>query len=242
MAPKIDPSLQIETLFITYDDVIRSLKYGAIQRLLKPEIRPEYEDYIDYQTIDALSDNQILALLHASINKNIYEFLSKKEFAYEKSYISDLMETDDIMQNAYLLDIGKAIYTLLLQKFIKKIYIYYPYNDERILQDLLSLYQKNREKIEFVTGDFQSALQSIDERITMFILNDIDYVQTIIGMNRMSYAQLMIANYGYNYEFNTENEIPILKIGDTDEFQNRHMCNVRVFSPTNAADFKKPTT
>lgn len=239
MQGRVDPALKIERVFICYEDVIRSIKFGVLKYIKQPQVRPNYEDYINFSAFENFTDGQLLAWLSALPSQNLFEMIAKKEFDYKNSYIDTVFEAEGIFLNAYILDIGKSIAALLPQKFVERIYVYYPHDDPRIDENLKMVFPINNNKIHIVTGKFEDAVNSITDNITMYIINDIEMMLTLSRMGRLANSQVMIADYAYNYgiESTDEGDLPVLKIKDIDKFSDENKCYVKVFTPTTAAEY-----
>lgn len=242
MSDRIDPALAREVLFITYEDVIRSVKYGILKYISQEDIKKNYEKYLDYSIFDRFTNEQLLAWLSAIPEKNIFKLLATEEFDYDSSYMDTIAEAEHVFLNSFLLDIGKSLNILLSQKFIDTVYIYYPINDNRVIEDLHTTYVLNCGKIKFVYGDIREAITNIKERITAYFINDIDIIFDLVDIGKIENSQILLADYGYNYvldEVDGGGELPVLKIKDVDKFNEEHKCYIKAFSPTLSAEYSK---
>lgn len=236
--PMNDFAAQKEVLFITYDDVIKSTKLFILKKLMEAEYRFGYKDYIDYKKIDSKTDEELTAIITASPYKNILKLLATKLFDYDVTYTDLVMTYPESITSSKLLTFGDALFILMKQKFLSKVYMYTESYDENVHKDIDTIYGMS--KITYVTGDFKEVVQDINKenKITSYIINDIDYLQQLIDMNSVAYTNILIGNYGYNYKLN-EDKIPILKIDDIDTLKKEKIFKFGMFEPDNSAKFSK---
>lgn len=235
---RVDPALQDEIIFIAYDDVIRSTKFAVLKKLIRDkDLREEFKDKIDFSMFENKTDDELLAFIIGCGHKDILEGVALKEFNYFESYVSILVRYPDILKDGYMLSFATAIQILLQQKFTKKIYIYFKYNDSRVFADLQSLYDKYKDRIIYVTGELTGAIKNINETITLYVFNDIDMIQSVVDAGKINGAQILIADYGYNYMVDDELNEVVWKIKNDDDFQKENNCILRIFPASNNAKF-----
>lgn len=193
-----------EIIFIVYDEVIKS-PYPFILNLIKKELRPYYEDYLDLSILDKMDSDNIMRFCIQRHEKNIFRMLAKKEFDYDEALKDIVNKFDDLYINCDLLSIGKSIEFIKYQKFTEKIYIYTPEYDKRIHFDIQSTFQ-DMNKINYVTGPFYDVISSLDG-VTSYILNDILDLSTLLALDKTKYTNILVANYGYNYSLTDDNKL-----------------------------------
>jgi len=197
---------QNECIFITYEDVIKTFKPFVLQRLMSDEYRNNYKDFIDFTNIDGKNYDQLLTFCTATRHRNILQAIAKQDFDFESTY-NDLYYTfDDIVKDSPTLLMGSNLVILLNQLFVNKVYIYTENYDERIRNDVSYVY-KDTTKMEYISGDFKEVVNSIDEKITSFILNDINRINDLIDIDKISYTNILVLDIGYNYNIADDYQI-----------------------------------
>lgn len=221
---------QKEVLFITYDDVIKTTKLLILKKLLTPEYRQNYEDFIDYSIIDNKTDEELLSIIFSATDKNILKFLSKSSFDFDVTYTDLYLNYENIIPESTLLSFGQSIHILLKQKFLDKIYIYTPHFDESVYKDIYDVYGSTN--IIYVYGEFETIIRSITKdtniKITSFVLNDIELVNKLIELNVVAYTNILICNGGWNYKLN-KNNVPVLKLDNSEKLSKENIFKIGVF-------------
>ena len=218
-----------ECLFICYEDVIKTIKPYILKKLQEDTFRTGFESILNYSKFDQLSDNELFLRIASYVNKNIFKQLAICDFDYDLVYYDFINKFDDIYANSNLLSMGRSLNFLLSQKnLVKKVYIYSKSYDERILHDLNDTYISDS-RISYVTGDFNTVLQSITDTITVFVINDIDLVNNIIELNKIKNTNVLFPMVGYNYVLDDDNESVIAKIKDIDDMQNQYNFRIGEF-------------
>lgn len=219
-----------EYIFIAYDGIIKNYRLALIEKILKT-YKDAYKDFIDVDSLEKMSYQQLMGLVIRSTESNIIEYLAKKKFDTDTALIDVYNKYPELYEDSSLLSIGSSIHILLRQKFTSKIYIWTPNYDERIYNDIQMLYGAN-DVIEYITGSFTEVINSIEENITSYILNDIELVKELIAIGKVSYSNILLANYGYNYRLNDKGEAE-LDIDNIDELAKYHIFKIVTFEPTN---------
>jgi hypothetical protein len=201
-----------EIIFITYDEVIKN-PYPFLLKQILSKYKKNYENFIDLASIENMDDKNLMRFCVQRTNQNIFRELAKVEFDYDKANDDLYSKFDDMFLNSSLLSMGKNIPFLLAQKFTKKIYVYTRNYDKRVHLDLEMNFH-DMDKIKYVVGDFDEVISSLDG-ITSYILNDANYIIPIIYNKKIEYTTVLVANYGYNYAMN-EDEQMVLKINVAD--------------------------
>ena len=194
-----------EVLFICYEDVIKSFKPFLFQKLQEPEFRDQYSELIDYSKIDNKRPDEIMALSISFYYKNIFRNLAKTEFDYDAVESEFSSKFDNLASESDLLAMGENIKLMLSCSFLKKVYIYIEKPDERILTDLVNTYDD--ERIQVIIGDLTKGLTKINDKITLFMLNDVKMIDKIDSAGIIQDACILIAQLGYNYTIDDEKNI-----------------------------------
>lgn len=218
---------QNECIFITYEDVIKTFKPYILQRLMSNDYRSNYEDFIDFSQINGATYDELLSFCTATRYKNVLQAIAKKDFDYDNTYIDLYHSFDNIVKDSPTLLMGSNIPILLNQLFVKKIYIYTEEYDKRIIDDISYVY-KDTTKMEYITGDFKEAVNSVKEQITSFILNDINLIHDLIEINKISYTNVLVLDIGYNYNIADNYQISF-KINNLDELSKEKVFKLGFF-------------
>lgn len=221
-----------EVMFIVYDGVIKTPIPYILKKLQEPEYVEGYHDVLDYSKFEGRLDEQLLAVASRRLSKNILEYLATEEFDYKGTYDDLIMRFPNIYNDSKLLSIGQSIYILLQQSFLQKIYIYSEYYDERIQNDISNSY-KDLHNITYVSGNFKDVISKIPEKITTYIIDDIDLLSQLIDMNKVAYSNVLLAKYGFNYKLDEESQLPILKIDDIEKVGKDKIFKLATFSIDN---------
>ena len=96
-------------------------------------------------------------------------------------------------------------------------------------------------KVVYINGDFNEVIADIhkDDRITSYIVNNIEYVKKLLDTNMATYTTILLANYGYNYKMNEEHQIPELLIDGIEKLGKEKIFKFGVFDPYNNADYSR---
>jgi len=214
-----------EVIFITYDEVIKN-PYPILLLTILKKYKDIYKDYLKLELIDGMDLDDLYVLCCQRHEKNIFRYLTKKEFDFDKALNDIYYKFNDLFINTDLLPIGNSIHMLLTQKFTKKIYVYTKTYDKRIHLDL-QLNFHDMTKINYVTGNLYDVLNTL-EGVTTYIFNDIMDVSYLIG-DKLNYSNILVANYGYNYTLD-ENKNMILRLNLSDIY-NQYVFKFSTFIP-----------
>lgn len=208
-----EAAMKSEYVFICYDDVIRTHTIAVMKELLN--MKDDYKDFIDYSLIEDKSQNELMWLSNIRISYNILEHLAKRPFDYTMTLMNICRKMTDMYSYSPPLSFAIGLPEMVMAKFIKKIYIY-GHNTEYIKNDIAELCGDiDMSKISIISGDFDVAINSMPEDITLYIVNSADMAQIIVNCAKSDLADIMIAKYGYNYMYDSEKKAPVLICGDS---------------------------
>lgn len=224
----IDFTKRPETFFITYEDVIKSSYMLALKDLINSQ--KEYLNLIDFDIFEHIkTPDELKFFLLNRPYENILKNINLKEFDFNSEWKKISKIDPELYENDKGLKIASTVSILELQKFVKNVYIWTEEYDERIHKDITHNY-KNDEIVKYVIGDFKEAINNISD-ITCYILNDINFIPTLIDISKVEYSTIMVANYKYNYVHSEEDMELKLKIGDTTELQQKNTFKLYMFDP-----------
>lgn len=214
-----------ENVFIEYEDIIKSSNVGLL-KMIKNTYRDDIKDFIHIDQIDNLTEDKLDIFSTARLEKNILHALRKVPFDHDYVFKTLTDSKVDLYASIQPLMFADVVNVLLSQKFVKNVYIYTKEHDFRIECDISILFNGSS-KVSYVSGDFNEALDMLDD-ITLYVLSDIDKMGQIIAKNKQEYCEFMIAEYGYNYK--EEDGIVRLK-GNYEELQQEKIFKMGTFSP-----------
>lgn len=215
-----------EYIFIQYHDIIKSFKPYLLTKLLY-EYRKEYDGCIDFDRYKDYSDNQLLGLSIKSTDKNVLKYLMTSPINADLCLYDLYNSFPNIFSESKLLTIGTSIFMMLKQKYVKNIYIHTDTYDERIHKDLQETFA-DMSRITYVTGSFVNVIQDIPEKITTYILNDVELIDTLIEYDKISYTNVLIADCGWNYKFDKDKKV-VLKVDDIDSKSKKYIFKTGTF-------------
>ena len=228
-----DIAKQKEVLFITYDQVIKDYRPKLMKFI--SEHKDVYKAFINTDILEGLSDKEYMGLSLQSSKLNILEYLSKQNFDFDKSLENIKHKIPALYLDSDVLSMGASIHILLNQSFTQKIYIYTPVYDINIHMDIQDNF-KDMDRIEYITGPIRDVMNTIEEKITTFILNDIEIFKILLDMKILEYSNILIANLGYNYKLNEENKLVLNIDGDINKISEQNICKIALFSTTRNYD------
>ena len=79
-------------------------------------------------------------------------------------------------------------------------------------------------------GDFIETLNSIKEKINCFAITNTDYIEKIGETGKLSFSELIIANYGYNYNM-TDDGVTSLRLQMLNELQEKYIFKYVFHNP-----------
>jgi hypothetical protein len=221
-----------EYMFIMYDDVVRTSMMSFINELINR--KSSYDEFIDFDAIINKPQHEIIKLIQNRISYNILISLAKKNKDFDEtlSYLSISSGISKPYEYSPDMVMTLALPKIISQKFEKKIYIYHPYDDSLIKEDIKSICKDIR-NIEFIHGDIETAINKIPEKITLYVVNDIHAASKIIDVSPNQYADILVANYGYNYKLSKVKGIhrPVLCIDNIEEKCKTNNYRLRMFMP-----------
>lgn len=220
-------TLRDEYILIEYKDVIKCPSAGMLQ-LIKDEYIEDMKDLIDTRKLQRMDFKNIQRYCIERPFKNILDYIKIIDFNTDDIYNALYNNCNDLYEKLPLMIMGEAVFMLISQKFTKKIYIFSEEYDKKIEDDIIEKFGEHK-NIFYVAGSFADILNNI-EQPTSYMLSDVDKVKTILKLNKQEYSEIMIAQYGYNYEINDG----IIQIrGNYDELMPEKHFKIASFTPLN---------
>lgn len=204
-------SLRDQIIFITYQDIIKQNYALLIETLIKDY----YDDLNPILKLEEIRDydmNNLQRLCVERTHKNPLCYLARDESHYNvcdellNTFESEFIE---MYTNANFTEFGAKLYNVLIQPFVKKIYIHTEKTIYQIPYDCELYFKDFSDKIEYVYGDFKTTIDSLEEKPTTYILNDVDYAKVLLDNELIEYTELLIGELGYNFELTKDYDITL---------------------------------
>jgi hypothetical protein len=190
-------TMRDEIILIEYKDVIKCPSAGVL-KLIQDDYMDDLRGVINTKLLKEMDFKNLQRFAIERPCKNILDYIKTTDFDTNAVYDALYNAYDTIYMELPLMTIGKSLYFISQQKFTKKIYIYSEEYDKKIEFDIKENYCEMK-NIYYVAGDLSSIINSI-EPVTSYIFADVDNVKTIMDLDKMEYTEIMIGEYGYNYE------------------------------------------
>lgn len=190
-------TMREEIMLIEYRDIIKCPDAGILN-LIRHDYMDELKSLIDVNKLRLMDYKNMQRYAIERPCRNVLDYIKIRDFNTDEIYKALYNAYDTIYMDLPLMTIGDAIYFLSKQKFTKKIYIFSEEYDKKIEFDIKENYCE-LDNVYYIAGAFMDIINSI-EPVTSLMLSNIDYVQTLIDNDKIEYREIMIAQYGYNYE------------------------------------------
>ena len=222
-------NLKKDIIFVDYD-CIRNIPYLILKYLRDDKfIQSVLGDYIDFEKIIPLTDDQIYYITLKRRHRNIFkcipmknssvDFDSTLEGFYNNQLDFLIKDYDERTYNSIMY----AIRALMQMEFTDTIYIWTKNVNPNILEDILIMFDQSS-KLKYVTGEFKDVIQDLPE-ISLYILDDADHVNTLNELNKLHMKELMVSNFYFNIK-NKDEYIMRVEVPED--------CKSALYSPVNA--------
>lgn len=202
--------LNSRSIFIEYLDIIKSPYYMMLLLFARHrELLPDVFDQTPLMNFTDDSEESIMALTDWYYDRKNQNFLYDllKPDAISGTSFNDidgflnagLHDCQDLLDTCEPLNIVEVINSLVYKDslLVPSIYIYYPYPNEWIERDTLSLFD-NKEGFHFITGDIMEVLKDIPQDST-YIFSDITNIECLIELDKLNYSSILCAiDYQYS--------------------------------------------
>lgn len=216
-------------MFIVYDGLIKNYQLTLLEILRSDVMREKYNEELDIDILLSMNKAQLEGLCIKSAYENVLKTIAKKrDYDYDTLLYNLSVSFPDIYEESELLPLGKSVQLLMRQSFMNNLYIYSPEYDLRIHNDLRKIY--NSSQVIYVYGDFIETLNSIKEKINCFAITNTDYIEKIGETGKLSFSELIIANYGYNYNM-TDDGVTSLRLQMLNELQEKYIFKYVFHNP-----------
>lgn len=204
-------TMREEIILIEYKDVIKCPSAGILN-LIKKDYMNDLKGLINTKKLNLMDFKNLQRMAIERPCKNILDYIKVSDFNTNEIYNALYNAYDTIYMDLPLMVMGQSLYFISQQKFTKKIYIYSEEYDKKIEFDIKENYCEMK-NIYYVAGKLEDIINNI-EPVTSYIFADVDNVKTIMDLDKIEYTEIMVAEYGYNYEI--KNSTLVIKGGYED--------------------------
>ena len=190
-------TMREEIILVEYKDVVKCPSAGILN-LIQRDYMNDLKDVINTKLLSRMDFKNMQRYAIERPCKNILDYIKTTDFDTNTVYNALYNAFDTIYMELPLMTIGRSLYFISQQKFTKKIYIFSEEYDKKIEFDIKENYCEMN-NIFYVAGDLPSILNSI-EPVTSYIFSDVENVKTIMDLDKIEYTEIMVGEYGYNYE------------------------------------------
>lgn len=218
-------TMRDEIILIEHDDIIKCPSVGILN-LIEEKYTDDLKGLIDIAKLKRMDFKNKQRFCIERPTKNVLDYLKIEDFNTADIYDELYKSCDSLYMELPLMMMGATIFILSPQKFTKKIYIFSEEYDEKIEFNVHENF-KDLPNVYYVAGDLKTIVNSI-EPPTTYMFSDIDHVQTIIDEDKIEFTEIMVAQYGYNYE--VKNGVLQIK-GDYDKLMPELYFKIGSFTP-----------
>ena len=233
MKPKIRTTstmfMNSDTLFVEYSDVIRNIDFAALYIISK--LPNQFKDLFDLSSIYNLSDLALWEWYQTRKHKNIlFELLPEEKKGVitnenlEKTLNEIILAIDDKgIRMAPNLQFAHVIKRLEdSPDIVREIKIWYPYENEVVMNDVKKTYEKSH--IKFVSGPIDEALKDIGNNTT-YVFSDMTNILVLDELEKLNYSSVIVAG---GYRYNENNGEPKVNV---ESLQEDNMFKFNMFNP-----------
>ena len=222
------------SMFVEYIDIIKT-PYAVLLLLLKYQAQ-RYGDtnagYLDLSEIVDLDDEELGDWYVGRKYQNLFANLIKEDYRLNKKEWDDILnqqivECPQCLEQSSLLHFGYVLKQLLaLDNFIcHKLYIWYPYDNKAVKEDIKETFSDIERYMEILTGPIEEALKQVPNDST-YVFSDITKIGILEDLGKLDYNSIIIPEeYGYNAE---DGEW----IMDLDAIKENHCVKIDMFYAT----------
>ena len=189
--------LQKTSVFFVFDRIIKDpdpyiLKYAATRH------KDEYKSLIDTKTINTLEIDTLLVMLIQRNVVNPLRWSSIAEFDYDAEYKKLYDEANRMYIGVPKLPMCRIIQGYIHDFKVSDIYIWNQERDPRQEFQLVNLFPDGKDKIKYITGDYERAIKSSNP--SLIYDWSLDRIANLNSCQEHNDRFFGIANYGFNFE------------------------------------------
>lgn len=219
-------------IFVNFRDVIKSPDIAILESLKDPELKKQFSEIVDYTRFEYMDQANLIRVLIQRTDKNILRYLGlKKNYEYDKLYkmLYDNIDSKYIEYPPF--SIVETLSLVLTSVAISSIYIYTENYEPEVQTQLGLIFNANSNKVKYIYGDLKTCI--VNKDIDLFIINDVDMILKLAEIQELRYKEILLANYGYNFEL--KGDELVLKYDLTDTFISS-IFKLNMFDPYNLTE------
>ncbi len=193
-----------EVVFVEYNRVVRNADQYLIHALGN-KYYDLYKGFLDIDKLRGIDMDTALTVAHLTSSSNLFYEFKKGPLpvGWYDSYVDLMKADDDMYSRCTLLDPAASLLALYKQKFVKKIIIWTPFEDPRVVEDLYVLFS-DLSKFTFVHGNLKNYLEQEEEKITCYMLGDVYHMEALVNHADLEFTEVMIGKYRFNLKESDE--------------------------------------
>lgn len=207
-----DAGIKPGTILVEFDNIIKTGDLFILRNIVN-SYSDKFSKYIDLTGIATMSDLAYLPILIARNDKNIFKWLAKTEFDYDKNYDYFYHKYRDMYVGAPILRFGSFLRGRLTSPNINKVYFWSQDNDIRIGYEIKHIFGDGS-KVAYVTGSLEECFTKFD-KVDFVLVNDLEMIRPYLDNQDYNDIFFSVGKYGYNFDTNGE-----LKGIDTEKISN----------------------
>lgn len=219
-------------VFVYYNGVLKIFEPYLLDTVRDPFFQDKFSTVLDYSKFLNLDFKNLIRLCVQRIDTNIFKYVAFDEFKetydFDKLYKTIYDATEDLMLNSPELDFTHHLQFLASRQFIENIYIYSDNFDSRIQEDINMTFISNKNKFQYIYGDINEAVKKY--KSDLYVFPDIDLIQVLKSNGILPKKEIMLAQYGFNFKLNSNEDILELK-ENYDKYINNAIFKLQMFKP-----------
>lgn len=214
----------INSLFVEYNDIIRSPYFLLLYVFIK---NTDIEvPFLDLSIFKDMGDDEIIQWYYARRFQNPFLDLVTDPDATTENL--NTFTNNQLLANENLISASPELkFVTVLRNFIDngstlvpKIYIWHPYENPAIKEDIDSLFESNI--FEVVYGKIEDVIPNIPENST-YVFSDFSNVEVLANLNRLNMESIILPkDYSYN-------KIGDQYIIDIERYKKEYVCKIDLF-------------
>ena len=224
--------LNSKSVFVEYIDVIKSPYFLFLYAIMSSD-KTVLKEPFDMEIIKNIKDTEeLVKWYYCRKNQNpLFDLISDESMATVKfDNVDDFMnkqleENEVLIKGSSPLNFASVIQKLMTDSIlVQKVYIWYPYDNRNIRNDIQTLFQNK--DIEFVYGPIDKCLKNIPNDST-YVFSDITNILVLEELEKLDMASILLpVDFAYNLDENDQSLI------DLDGLQKDHVFKVNRFLST----------
>lgn len=217
-----------DILFVEYSDIIRPVQFALIS--IMSHRYKDFDGIFDMSKISGMTERALMEFYYNRRHANVLFDLLKEESkgTVEADALDEMLDKlinaigDEGIRLASNLKFAHAIRNVYEDKeIIKKIKVWYPFNNDVIRQDIESTYTGH---VEFVHGPIDEVIEKMSGSIT-YVFSDLTNLLVLEELNKLDLSAILVpADYSYN-KTNKKDKVDIEALSQNHVFKFSYFDN-----------------